>query len=384
MLRQALNRTSRAFSSLDASKLKIERCATPATPPANEALVGQWGRVFSPHMLAVDWTASDGWSAPRIQPHEPLSLSPAAMTLHYALQCFEGMKAYRGDDDAIRLFRPDLNAKRMTSSLQRLAMPTFDETAFVELLKRFVDVEQEWVPRGEGHSMYLRPTCVATDPFLGVGVPQEATLYVIASPVGPYFPDGFKPITVVADTVNVRAWPGGAGDTKIGGNYAPTIKPVLDAAAQTDGRAQQVLFLFGDDHRVTEVGSMNVFVVMRTASGVELVTAPLSGDILPGVTRRSILDLARADPASVGVDVVSERVFTMPEVVAASKDGRLLEVFGAGTAAVVCPVREVVYQGSSIDVPTGGDAGPVASELWRRLSDAHYGRDASGWAVPII
>ena len=119
---------------------------------------------------------------------------------------------------------------------------------------------------------------------------------MIASPVGPYFPDGFKPITVVADTVNVRAWPGGAGDTKIGGNYAPTIKPVLDAAAQTDGRAQQVLFLFGDDHRVTEVGSMNVFVVMRTASGVELVTAPLSGDILPGVTRRSILDLARADP----------------------------------------------------------------------------------------
>ena len=130
---------------------------------------------------------------------------------------------------------------------------------------------------------------------------------------------------------------------------------------------------------------MNVFVVLRTASGqVELVTAPLSGDILPGVTRRSILDLARADPASVGVDVVSERAFTMPEVVAASKDGRLLEVFGAGTAAVVCPVREVVYEGASIDVPTGGDAGPVASELWRRLSDAHYGRDASSdWAVAI-
>ena len=384
MLRQALHRTSRAFSGLDASKLRIEKCATPTTPPANDALVGRWGRVFSPHLLKVDWTASDGWSTPRIQPHEPLQLSPAAMTLHYALQCFEGMKVYRGDDETIRLFRPDLNARRMTSSLQRLAMPTFDELEFVELLKRFVEVERDWVPRGEGHSMYLRPTCVATDPFLGVGVPQEATLYVIASPVGPYFPDGFKPITVVADTVNVRAWPGGAGDTKIGGNYAPTIKPVLDASAATDGRAQQVLFLFGDDHRVTEVGSMNVFVVLRTASGVELVTAPLSGDILPGVTRRSILDLARADPASVGVDVVSERAFTMPEVVAASRDGRLLEVFGAGTAAVVCPVREVVYEGASIDVPTGGDAGPVASELWRRLSDAHYGRDASSdWAVPI-
>ena len=273
------------------------------------------------------------------------------------------MKAYRGDDDAIRLFRPDLNAKRMTSSLQRLAMPTFDETAFVELLKRFVEVEQDWVPRGEGHSMYLRPTCVATDPFLGVGVPQEATLYVCA-PVGPYFPVRGRRRWVCSKAWRVigfrrrlqahhgrrrygrpsRSSPKGVARRRRRhenrGNYAPTIKPVLDAAAQTDGRAQQVLFLPGDDHRVTEVGSMNVFVVMRTASGqVELVTAPLSGDILPGVTRRSILDLARADPASVGVDVVSERVFTMPEVVAASRDGRLLEVFGAGTAAVVCPVR---------------------------------------------
>jgi branched-chain amino acid aminotransferase len=234
MLRQALNRTSRAFSSLDASKLKIERCATPTKPPANDALVGQWGRVFSPHMLRVDWTATDGWSTPRIQPHAPLQLSPAAMTLHYALQCFEGMKAYRGDDDAIRLFRPDLNAKRMTSSLQRLAMPTFDETAFVELLKRFVEVEQDWVPRGEGHSMYLRPTCVATDPFLGVGVPQEATLYVIASPVGPYFPvRGRRPSSNCllegveghrfSSTTASRRWRAGAITTPSPRQYCKTL-----------------------------------------------------------------------------------------------------------------------------------------------------------------
>ena len=158
---------------------------------------------------------------------------------------------------------------------------------------------------------------------------------------------------------------------------------MLDAAAQTDGRAQQVLFLFGDDHRVTEVGSMNVFVVLRTTSGqVELVTAPLSGDILPGVTRRSILDLARADPASVGVDVVSERVFTMPEVVAASRGRSAARGGGAGTAAVVCPVREVVYQGTSIDVPTGGGAGPVAGESSGGASRTRTtGRDASGWAA---
>ena len=164
--------------------------------------------------------------------------------------------------------------------------------------------------------------------------------------MGPYFPDGFKPICVVADARNVRAWPGGAGDTKVGGNYAPTIKPARDAMDATNGRAQQVLFLFGAEHRVTEVGSMNVFVVMKTTDGqVELVTAPLSGDILPGVTRRSILDLARADPASVGVDRVEERAFTMPEVRRAAQDGRLLGIFGAGTAAVVCPVREVVNEG---------------------------------------
>ena len=373
-----------AVSTLDASKLEITRCATNAKPPANEALVGQWGCIFSPHMLTVDWTVENGWAAPVIEPHQDLQLSPAAMTLHYALQCFEGMRAYRGEDDQIRLFRPELNATRMTSSLERLAMPTFDKAQFVELLKRFVAVERDWVPRGEGHSMYLRPTCIATDPFLGVGVPRRAKLFVVASPVGPYFPDGFKPICVVADARNVRAWPGGAGDTKVGGNYAPTIKPVVDAAAATNGRAQQVLFLFGAEHRVTEVGSMNVFVVMKMTDGqVELVTAPLSGDILPGVTRRSILDLARADPASVGVDRVEERAFTMPEVRRAAQDGRLLGIFGAGTAAVVCPVREVVNEGAFIDVPTGDDAGPVASALWRRLSDVHYGRDQKDWAVVI-
>lgn len=288
-----------AVSTLDAAKLEITRCATNATPPANDALVGQWGRIFSPHMLTVDWTVENGWATPVIEPHTDLRLSPAAMALHYALQCFEGMKAYRGEDDQIRLFRPELNATRMTSSLERLAMPTFDQAQFVELLKRFVAVESAWVPRGEGHSMYLRPTCIATDPFLGVGVPRRAKLFVVASPVGPYFPDGFKPITVVADAANVRAWPGGAGDTKVGGNYAPTIKPAQDASKATAGKAQQVLYLFGDDHRVTEVGAMNVFVVWKTREGsVELVTAPLDyGDILPGVTRRSVLDLAAADPA---------------------------------------------------------------------------------------
>lgn len=377
--------SSAAAASFDASALTVSTNASPTAPPANEALVGKFGKIFSDHMLVVDWDAESGWGKPAVVPYGNLDLSPAAMTLHYALQCFEGMKAYRGADGTIRLFRPDLNAARMNSSLTRLQMPTFDAADFVECLKALVRADANWVPEGDGHAAYLRPTAIATDPFLGVGVPQRAKLFCILSPVGPYYAGGFDPIAVLADADNVRAWPGGSGNTKIGGNYAPTIKPARDAAAATGGKAQQVLYLFGEDHRVTEVGAMNVFVLWKTKEGkTELVTAPLAyGDILPGVTRRSVLDLATADPAGLGIDVASERPFTMPEVRDAAAEGRLLEVFGAGTAAVICPINEIYYEGATVSVPTGADIGPVASSLWTKLSDIHYGRAASDWAVPV-
>mmetsp|Transcript_23149 Transcript_23149/g.71555 ORF Transcript_23149/g.71555 Transcript_23149/m.71555 type:complete len:404 (-) Transcript_23149:66-1277(-) len=380
----ATTRGVSAAATFDSSKLTTT-AASPTVPPPNEALVGKFGKIFTDHMLVIDWDAQDGWGAPAVVPYGNLDLSPAAMTLHYALQCFEGMKAYRGADGAIRLFRPDLNAARMNSSLTRLQMPNFEASHFVECLKALVKADAAWVPEGDGHAAYLRPTAIATDPFLGVGVPQRAKLFCIMSPVGPYYAGGFDPIAVFADAQNVRAWPGGSGNTKIGGNYAPTIKPAQDASKATAGKAQQVLYLFGDDHRVTEVGAMNVFVVWKTREGsVELVTAPLDyGDILPGVTRRSVLDLAAADPAGVGVDAAAERAFTMPEVRDAANEGRLLEVFGAGTAAVICPVNEIFYEGASVNVPTGAGAGPVASSLWKKLSDIQYGRTASDWAVAV-
>ena len=366
---------------IDVSALTVTRSEACRSPPENAALKGQFGKIFSDHMFVCDHVKGAGWGAPRVVPHAPLALSPAAMTLHYALQCFEGMKAYRGDDGAIRLFRPDLNAARMTSSLKRLRMPTFEADAFVECLKALLRADEAWVPTGEGHSAYLRPTAIATDPFLGVGEPTETKLFCILSPVGPYYADGFNPIAVYADASNVRAWPGGAGNTKIGGNYAPSIKPARDAADATGGAAQQVLYLFGDDHRVTEVGAMNVFVLWETPYGTrELVTAPLDyGDILPGVTRRSVIELARAE----GAVEVAERPFTMREVKRAADEGRLLEVFGAGTAAVICPINRIFYEGDAIDVPTGADIGPVAQSFWQKLSDIHYGRVDSPWAVPV-
>ena len=368
---------------IDVSALTVTRSEACRSPPENAALKGQFGKIFSDHMFVCDHVKGAGWGAPRVVPHAPLALSPAAMTLHYALQCFEGMKAYRGDDGSIRLFRPDLNAARMTSSLKRLRMPTFEADAFVECLKALLRADEAWVPAGEGHSAYLRPTAIATDPFLGVGEPTETKLFCILSPVGPYYADGFNPIAVYADASNVRAWPGGAGNTKIGGNYAPSIKPARDAADATNGEAQQVLYLFGDDHRVTEVGAMNVFVLWKDDAGkTELVTAPLDyGDILPGVTRRSVLELAASEVGD--IDVVSERPFTMKDVRKAAADGRLLEVFGAGTAAVICPINKIFYEGDAIDVPTGTDIGPVANTFWQKLSDIQYGRVDSPWSVVV-
>ncbi|KAH8057184.1 branched-chain-amino-acid transaminase [Aureococcus anophagefferens] len=301
------------------------------------------------------------------------------MTLHYALQCFEGMKAYRGDDGVVRLFRPDLNAARMTSSLERLRMPTFEAVAFVECLKALLREDAGWVPTGDGHSAYLRPTAIATDPFLGVGEPSETKLFCILSPVGPYYANGFDPIAVYADSSNVRAWPGGAGNTKIGGNYAPSIKPARDAADATGGAAQQVLYLFGDDHRVTEVGAMNVFVLWETPYGTRARHRALDyGDILPGVTRRSVIELARARAPSRSPSGPSRCARSNAPRTRAACSGP-----GAGTAAVICPINRIFYEGDAIDVPTGADIGPVAQSFWQKLSDIHYGRVDSPWAVPV-
>ncbi|KAJ8598947.1 hypothetical protein CTAYLR_009644 [Chrysophaeum taylorii] len=357
---------------LKLSKLVVKEGARRKVP-RNDELKGAFGKVFSDHMLVAEWDGE--WGAPRIEPFGDLKISPAASSLHYALQCFEGMKAYRGDDDVIRLFRPDLNAARLNESLDRLAMPRVEN--LVEAVGTLVSHDRRFVPSGDGFAAYLRPTVIATDPHLGVGPPNRCLFFALLSPVGPYFPAGFNPIVVYADTQYVRAWPGGCGGNKVGANYGPTILP-QQLAARRHG-ASQVLYC--PDGRITEVGSMNFFAVV----GDDLITPPLDmGDILPGVTRRSILDLA----PDLGLNPV-ERPFHLEDLHEAARTGRLREVFGAGTAAIVAPIKAIVTdQGGTISTTATSveGLGPVAGALFSRLTDIHYGRDPSHahWTVPIV
>lgn len=380
LLRRAQPAVVRSFSSLpsiDPAAMSISRTATPKTKLPNEELT--FGSTFSDHMLEIDWNVNTGWQAPQIGPYRPLQLDPASTSLHYALQCFEGMKAYLDDDNCIRLFRPECNMERMNDSMKRLFLPSFDEEAFLECIKELVKVDKDWIPKGEGYSLYIRPTGISTHPYLGVGASNDAKLYVILSPVGPYYPTGFAPVSLLADTQNVRAWPGGTGSSKVGGNYGPTILPQVEAAKQG---YSQVCWLFGEDHEITEVGTMNLFFVWKTKEGgTELVTAPLSrGDILPGVTRRSVLELAR----EWGDYEVSERNITMSEVVAAVDEGRIIEAFGSGTAAVLSPIKLIHYNGVDLNIPLEcGQSGALCQRLWNEITGIQTGKIDHPWSVKI-
>lgn len=343
--------------------------------PAKEEL--KFGTTFSDHMLTIAYQKG-AWQTPHIRPYENLSISPAATSFHYGLSCFEGMKAYKTSGNTIRLFRPDKNMQRLKNSMERLQMPgyDFDPNELIHLLKQLLQLDQRWIPEGDGYSLYIRPTVIATHPFLGLAAPTELLLYVITCPVGPYYPSGFKPISLLATPDYVRAWPGGTGSNKVGGNYAPTMKPQAEAVRQG---YSQVLWLFGDTHEVTEVGSMNVFfVLLNDENEPVLVTPPLTrGDILPGVTRDSILVLAQ----SMGLKV-EERFPTMQELRDASHSNTLIEAFGAGTAAVVTPIERIHYQGSNIDIPATGS---WTQRFWDELTGIQSGRieGPEGWSVVV-
>jgi branched-chain amino acid aminotransferase len=278
------------------------------------------------------------------------------------------------------MFRPDKNMERLSNSMKRLNMPgaDFDRQELAKCISQLVSIDRDWIPYGEGYSLYIRPTAIATHPFLGLASPTSLLLYVITCPVGPYYKSGFDPIRLTADTDYVRAWPGGTGNAKVGGNYAPTMKPASEAAANG---YSQVLWLFGDNDEVTEVGAMNVFFYMvnKETNRPELVTPPLTrGDILPGVTRASIIDLAK----SWGEFDVSERFPTMAEIQEAAEDNRLLEVFGAGTAAVVTPVSCIQYKGKDIEIPAVGE---LTQRVWNEITGIQYGKieGPPGWRVEV-
>jgi len=286
--------TREQYRLISSSSLIIERnqdTSRFSSMPKKEDL--QFGNTFSDHMLTIKWNSDTKWDRPHIIPYQNLNISPAASALHYGLECFEGMKAYKSlsDPTSLRLFRPELNMQRLTNSMERLHMSTDDlhTEELISCIKELVTLDQNWIPHGEGYSLYLRPTVISTTPYLGVAAPTEMLLYVIASPVGPYYKSGFNPVRLTSDTADVRAWPGGTGNSKLGGNYGPTIKASAEAAERG---YDQVLWLFGEHDEITEVGAMNVFFLLENyiTGRRELVTPPLDrGDILPGVTRRSIL-----------------------------------------------------------------------------------------------
>ncbi|KAH8100568.1 branched-chain amino acid aminotransferase II [Cristinia sonorae] len=374
---------------IQASKLEIVTTKSPKPLPSSSDLV--FGRTFTDHMLTIPWTANTGWGIPKIQPYGPLSLQPSATVFHYAQELFEGLKAYRDTTGRVTMFRPDMNMKRMNTSAKRVALPNFDGNAVIELLKELIRKDKHWIPDIPGYSLYIRPTLIGTQAALGVQPPDEALLFVICSPVGPYYPTGFKPVALYGTTEYSRAAPGGIGSYKLGANYAPGVVAQREAAAK--GYAQN-LWLHGPEHHITEVGTMNTMIVFEQPNGVtELVTPPLDGMILPGVTRDSVLTLARehAEGKTLieglpepGKLVVNERPVTMKEVKEAGQDGRLVEFFGTGTAAVISPVNKIGYLGQDIMIPTGEDGmGPVSRPIWKQLVGIQSGIISHPWSVTV-
>ena len=246
--------STRAYTStIDASRMTVVRTTAPKPRPAKETLV--FGQTTTDHMLEVDWGAEAGWSAPSLTPYHALALDPACNVFHYGIEAFEGAEAYVDAKGGLRLFRPEMNMARLAKSMRTLALPPLDEAGFLECVRALVRADADWVPRGEGFALYLRPTVIGTQPTLGVSRSRRCKLFVIACPVGPYYPEGFKPVRLLAERDHVRAWPGGTGDSKLGGNYAPSIR--VQGEAQKAGFAQ-VLWLFGAEQQVTEVSTMKL------------------------------------------------------------------------------------------------------------------------------
>merc|ERR1712137_257850 len=382
MLRSFSSSTLRTFSRcyatapLSLKNLSVTKTSNPKPKPPNNELV--FGKDMSDHMLEADWHQSSGWGSPSIKPYDNFQMPPSALCLHYGLQCFEGMKAYKDSKGRVRLFRPNDNMERMNRSSQRLSLPGFEPQVATDLIKEYLKVEKDWVPSQRGCSLYLRPTMIATQGALGVQASNQAKWYVISCPVGPYYKSGFKPVKLLADDKNVRAWPGGVGQYKVGGNYAPGI--VIQKNALEKGYAQ-ILWLFGPDQVITEVGTMNMFVYWKNRQGeTELVTAPLDGTILPGVTRASVIDLAR----DWGIKV-DQRAMPIAELLDALKENRVLECFGAGTACVIAPINGVNYKGTDYDIPLDANdpdaaAGPFAKKLSDHILSIQYGEIEHPWS----
>ena len=335
-----------------------------------------FGRYFTDHMVVIDY-ADGAWSDPRVVPYGPFSLDPATMVLHYAQEIFEGLKAYAQPDGSIKTFRPQANAARLNRSADRLGMPELPAELFLGSLEALVQADRGWVPTGEEASLYLRPFVFASEVGLGVRPANRYVYSVIASPAGAYFAGGIKPVSVWWSTEYVRAAPGGMGFAKTGGNYAASLAAQAQAAEKG---CDQVVWLDAIERRwVEEMGGMNLFFVFGEGANVEVVTPELSGSLLPGVTRDSLLQLAR----DLGYTATERRIST-DEWAKKTDSGELTEVFACGTAAVITPVGSVKHAEGGFDI-AGGATGPITMQLREALVDLQRGVDPDphGWMYPL-
>lgn len=328
-----------------------------------------FGRHFTDRMLLAEWRASGGWGDPRIEPYAPFMLDPACMVFHYAQEIFEGLKAYKWADSRVALFRPEMNARRFSQSADRLCMPAVPEELFISGIERLVALERDWIPTAPGTSLYIRPAMIAVEPALGVKPADHYFFYVILSPVGAYYAAGFNPVSIMVEDHYVRVVSGGTGEAKTGGNYSSSLKAGVEAKKKG---FDQVLWLDGRERRyIDEVGSMNMFFVY----GTKIVTAPLTGAILSGVTRDSVLKLA----PTLGYEV-EERMIDVNELMADIRNGKVTEAFGSGTAAVITPVGKLCYQEETFQL-SGGKVGEITQRLYDTVTGIQTGTvaDPFGW-----
>ncbi|MFH0822610.1 MAG: branched-chain amino acid aminotransferase [Pseudomonadota bacterium] len=334
-----------------------------------------FGQIFTEHMLEMEHSAGTrAWLAPEIKPVRNLDLHPACMIFHYGQQVFEGLKAFSGpNDDDILLFRPYLNIARFNKSCRRLCIPTVDPDLFMEKMSEVIRKDRDWIPKAPGTSLYVRPTVIATDPFLGVRPSMAYLFYIVMSPVGAYYPEGFQPVKILVTDKYVRACRGGVGEAKTAANYAASLLAAEEAHSQG---FTQVLWLNAVDKvSIEEVGTMNIFFRI----GDEIITPALEGTILPGTTRASVVELLKQKGAK-----ISERAITIDEVISAADNGTLKEVFGTGTAAVISPVSSLRYKGKDY-VVADGKTGETSAELFDLISGMQRGTISApdGWVVNI-
>lgn len=352
--------------------MKISILQSPQPKPFPDVSELGFGRHFADHMFLMNYNSEQGWHNPRIEPYGAFNLDPANLTLHYGQSIFEGLKAFRWGDGSVNLFRAKDHIARFSRSAQRLCMPAFDEALVLEGMKKLVEIDSSWVPAQHGTALYLRPTMIATDDALGVRPSNTYVLYIIGSPVGSYYTKGLAPTRILVEERYSRAVAGGLGEAKTSANYAASLLAAQEAKALG---FDQVLWLDSKTHRYAEeVGTMNIFFVI---DGV-LVTPPLGGTILDGITRRTVIALAK----EWGIPL-EERPVAMDEIAEANQAGRLQEVFGSGTAAVISPVGELFYKEQPITITEPENS--LRERFYKAITGIQYGEipDNHGWIIPV-